>query len=179
MRNSRNPRGTCLAPGSTPASVSCFSRTSTMAGLGDCRDSSCGVTSGTCDRAFLSNSDFVFMVGILADIAARHAPLVPHPMAAHPVFHRRGDAREAAGFHPAARGAIDARAPRGRSVHVRHPDGARARAPARELRYVQAGVAALEYALPRPSPGTEPEPGLLRPAVSGTEAALGVARPAA
>src|SRR4051812_36020375 len=76
MRSSRNPRGTCFAPGRIPASVSCFSRTSTIIGLGDCRDISSGVTSGTCDRASLSNSDFVFMVGILAHRASRQGRLV-------------------------------------------------------------------------------------------------------
>ena len=61
MRSSRYPRGTARAPGRVPWSVSFFSRTSTISGRGDCRDSSAGVTSGTCARAAFKSSDFVFM----------------------------------------------------------------------------------------------------------------------
>src|SRR5947199_7225386 len=90
MRSSRYPRGTCLAPGNMPASVSCFSRTSRMTGLGDWRDSSRGWTSGTRARASLSNSDFVFMGDILAHCAARQAGLVRYRTTAHRVPHGGG-----------------------------------------------------------------------------------------
>src|SRR5438045_6885089 len=90
MRSSRCPRGTCLAPGNMPASVSCFSRTSRMTGLGDWRDSSRGWTSGTRERASLSNSDFVFMGDILAHCAARQAGLVRYRTTAHRVPHGGG-----------------------------------------------------------------------------------------
>src|SRR5438045_3419300 len=94
-------------------------------------------------------------------------------------FPRRGDARTAAWFHPATRRTADAR-PFGRGgVHLCHSHGSRAGAPARELRHVQAGLAAVEYALSRPPHGAEPEPRLLRPAGTRQASRVGDARPGA
>src|SRR5438270_6729264 len=82
MRSSRNPRGTCFAPGNRPASVSFFSRTSRITGRGDCRDSSVAVTSGMAARASFKSSDFVFMFGMLTDDAPHHDALVRFPTTA-------------------------------------------------------------------------------------------------
>src|SRR5437763_7588347 len=161
-----------------PPSVSCFSRTSMMTGLGDCRDSSMGRTSGTLDRASLSSSVLVFMVGILTHTALRQGSLSALRLL-HIVFGTEGDARKAAWFHPATRGTADARPPRGGGLHLRHPDGPGAGPSPRKLRYVQAGLAALEYSRAGPAARAQPEPGLLRASRADEEAALGVACPRA
>src|SRR2546425_7521859 len=158
-----------------PPSISCFSRTSMMTGLGDCRDSSRGRTSGTLDRASLSSSVLVFMVGILTHVALRQGDLSALRLL-HIVSTRRGDARKAAWFHPAPRGAADARPAGGGGVHLRHPDGPRAGPAARELWHVQAGLVAFDPPRASPAARTQPEPGLLRAARARAEAALGIAR---
>src|SRR5215468_3257281 len=97
MRNSRNPRGKIFAPGRIPWSVSCFSRTSTSTGLGDCRATSAGVTSVTRARAALSSSDFVFMAAILTSSPCPQAHTCTpfdaggdHPMQQASILRRAG-----------------------------------------------------------------------------------------
>src|SRR6266478_7770765 len=89
---------------------------------------------------------------------------------------RRGDARKAAWFHPATSRTADARPSGGGGADVCHSHGPGPDSTPGQLWDVQTGVAPLEYPVPGPAHGAEPEPGLLHPARAGEAGGLGVAR---
>src|SRR6266511_3401195 len=95
---------------------------------------------------------------------ARGDPLRTALGPARGAAHRLGRRGNLGRLDPDARASAARRTPRGRRARARRPDGARAGAPARVVRDLQAGVARVADARARAADGAHPEPLLLRAA---------------